>query len=64
MTGALWITIILHYFFNAIVIFYNFDLEDQGYYPRKGDSRLVLIRLMNIGFALFAVYIFYMHYYI
>ncbi len=62
LTGQLWVTITLHYFFNAIVSFYNFDLEDQTFPYEKGDGRLLLIRLLNVGFALSANYFFYQQY--
>ena len=62
LTGQLIVTIVLHYLINGIVSVYNFDLEDNGWTSDKGDGRLILIRLINIGLALVAVYFMYVNY--
>lgn len=59
LTGYLWVTIALHYFINALVSLYNYDLEDQEFPIERNDGRLLLIRLTNMGFALSATYFFY-----
>lgn len=61
-TGQLILTILLHYLINGIVSVYNFDLEDNGWNVTKGDGRLILIRLINIGLASCAVYFMYQEY--
>ena len=62
LTGQLVVTILLHYLINGIVSVYNFDLEDSGWAPDKGDGRLILIRLINISLALSATYFMYTSY--
>lgn len=59
LTGYLWVTITLHYFYNAVVSFHNFDLEDRSGDVEKDLSVLVLIMLINVGFALFVNYWFF-----
>ena len=55
-TGYLWVTIGLHYFINAIVSLYNFDLEDPVEPLEKNDGRLLLIRLTNSSLVIVACY--------
>ena len=62
LTGQLWVTVLVHYFFNAVVSIYNFDLEDNPYAPNREDGLLILIILLNIGFALMGNYFFYDYY--
>lgn len=62
LTEQLWLTILLHYFINAVVSIYNFDLEDNGWMMEPQDGRLLLIRATNISLAIAAVYFMYMHY--
>ncbi len=61
-TGWLWTTIALHYFYNALVSFYNFDLEDQPDTFGRRDDRLLLILLLDVAFAVLATYFFYEQY--
>lgn len=63
-TGQLWVTILLHYFFNAVVSFYNFDLEDDPYGFERGDGEgtLLFILLLKLGFAVLGSYFFYQQY--
>ena len=61
MTEQLWLTILLHYFINAVVSIFNFDLEDNGWMLEPQDGRLLLIRGINISMAVAAVYFMYTH---
>lgn len=58
-TQSLWVTIIIHYFYNAIVSVYQFDLEDRRFSFQQTDSYLILIIGMNISFGVMACYFFY-----
>lgn len=64
LTGQLWATIALHYFFNAVVSFYNFGLEDEPHEFERGagDSLLFFILTLNIGFAFLGNFFFYEQY--
>ena len=61
-TQALWITILIHYFYNAFVSVYQFDMEDQIFPVEKTDIYLLLIFLMNICFGPIACYYFFNYY--
>lgn len=61
LTEQLWLTILLHYFINAVVSFFNFDLEDNGWMLEPQDGRLFLIRGTNISLAIAAVYFMWTH---
>ena len=61
-TGQLWITITLHYVFNALVSYFNLHQEDHPLALEKLDGLLVLIMAMNGGFAIVACYFFYGQY--
>jgi len=54
---ALGATITLHYFYNALVTFFNYDLQDRTL-PNNNFILSILISL-NIGFGFFATYHFY-----
>lgn len=61
LTGYLWVTILLHYLYNAVVSFYNFDLEDNAhaYKQEGGNGMLSLIILLKLSFAISGIYFFY-----
>lgn len=61
-TGSLWVTIGLHYFINAIVSLYNFDLENPVEPLEKNDGRLLLIRLTNSSLIVCACYFLFLHF--
>lgn len=61
-TGSLWVTIGLHYFINAIVSLYNFDLENPIEPLEKNDGRLLLIRLTNSSLIIGACYFLFLHF--
>ena len=61
-TQALWITILIHYLYNAVVSVYQFEMEDQIFQVGKTDLYLVLIFLMNICFGPIACYFFFSYY--
>ena len=61
LSGTLWITILLHYFYNAVVSVYQYDRIDMIAFFRKADLNLLLIMLMNGFFALFSGYQFYLY---
>ena len=61
ISGTLWITILLHYFYNAIVSVYQYDRQDIQFFFRKKDLNLTLILGMNAFFAFFSAYQFYGH---
>ena len=61
-TQALWITILIHYFYNAVVSVYQFEMEDQIFSVGKTDIYLVLIFLMNMCFGPIACFFFYNYY--
>ena len=58
-TGEILVTILLHYFYNAVATIVNFDLEDHPYFYLEGDGRLYLLQAMDLGFALLVCYFFY-----
>lgn len=58
-TQSLWITIFLHYFYNAIVSIFHFDVEDQQFHITGRDAYILLIVFMNCGFAILATYCYY-----
>lgn len=61
-TGSLWVTIGLHYFINAIVSLYNFDLENPVEPLEKNDGRLLLIRLTNSSLIVCACYFLFLYF--
>ena len=58
-TGTLWASIVLHYFANALVSVYNFDIQDGIRAVGSVNILRFLITWMHIGFGLFASYQFY-----
>lgn len=62
LTGNLWITIGLHYLFNALVCVFYFDLEDHPDLLERRDGRLLLLLLLDLGFAFYANYYFFVWY--
>ena len=61
-TQALWITIAIHYCYNAFVSVYQFEIEDQLFPGQSTDFYLLLIFLTNICFGGVACYFFYQFY--
>lgn len=61
-TAYLWVTIGLHYFINAIVSLYNFDLEDPRVPVEKNDGILLLIRLTNSSLVLASIYFLFLYF--
>lgn len=61
-TGALWITIMIHYLYNAIVSVYQFDVEDRQFAFQDSDASLLIILIMNVGFGIVACYYFFLFY--
>jgi len=58
-TGTLWASIVLHYFANALVSIYNFDLQDGIRAVGSFNILQLLIVWMHLGFGIFAAYHFY-----
>jgi membrane protease YdiL (CAAX protease family) len=61
-TGEIWVTILLHYFYNAVASIINFDIEDHPYFYLEGDGRLYMLQAMDLGCAVLACYFFYVYY--
>lgn len=61
-TGILWITIIIHYFFNFVVTICIFEREDHPETIGTTDGRLILLGLMDLSFAVMACIYFYQNY--
>lgn len=61
-TGVLWITILIHFFYNAFVSIYQFEMEDQLFPMPKTDVYLGFIFVVNICFGLISCYFFYLFY--
>lgn len=62
MTGLLWLTIIIHYFFNFTVSSCIFEWEDQPESFEDTDGRLLLLQLLDLIFAGIACVYFYTHF--
>lgn len=58
-TDLLWVTIGLHYLFNILVSIFNFDLIERPHFYEERDGRLLLILLLDLGFALLGTYSIY-----
>jgi hypothetical protein len=62
LTGDLWITITIHYFFNYVLTVCIFEREDHPETGRQQDGRLLLLSLMDLSFAVMATLYFYQHF--